>query len=101
MAIRPVSSMLDTSNGAPEEANCSSTARRAPCQAVDGPRGNEQRHADATAARSASAGTGCAGPGSPDTWLVNATIMPWPRDGASGALVVGYGNRGIRAASAR
>jgi Transketolase, thiamine diphosphate binding domain len=43
----------------------------------------------------------CAGPGSPDTWLVNAAIMPWRPDGARCVLGVGCGSRGVRAASAR
>src|SRR3954447_9361534 len=43
----------------------------------------------------------CAGPGSPDTWLVNAAIMPWRPDGARGGPVVGCGSHGVRAASAR
>ena len=43
----------------------------------------------------------CAAPGWPDTWLVNAVIMPWPPDGACREPVVGCGSRGVRAASAR
>src|SRR3954449_4860887 len=43
----------------------------------------------------------CAGPGSPDTWLLNATIMPWRADGAPRPLGPGCGSRGVRAASAR
>jgi len=38
---------------------------------------------------------------SPDTWLVNAVIMPWRSDGAPGAPGRGCGSRGVRAASAR
>ncbi len=43
----------------------------------------------------------CAGPGSPDTWLVNVVIMPWRPDASRGRLAAGCGSRGVQAASAR
>src|SRR3954452_20762907 len=43
----------------------------------------------------------CARPGSPDTWLVNAVIMPWRPDGACRGLGRACGSRGVRVASAR
>src|SRR4051812_4351940 len=43
----------------------------------------------------------CAAPGCPDTWLVNAAIMPWRPDGAFRGPGAGCGSRGVRAASAR
>jgi hypothetical protein len=43
----------------------------------------------------------CAGPGSPDTWLVNAAIMPWRAVGACRGPGRGCGSRGVRVASAR